>query len=84
MSSWKGIHGKYSLILVKGDVNLISDWVISNLLNNAKIGCFKLLKNCILGLEWTKKNAIGEWITWLDDNWPVDLPPLELNHGGIT
>ena len=59
-------------------MNLISDWVISNLLNNAKFGCFKLLKTFILDLELTKKNAMGEWITWLDDNWPVDLPPLQL------
>ena len=44
-------------------MNLISDWVISNMLNNAKFGCFKLLKNSILGLEWTKENAIGELIT---------------------
>ena len=66
--------------MVEGDVNLISDSVISNLLNNAKFGCFKLLKNRILGLELAKKNAIGELITWLDDNWSVDLPPRELNR----
>ena len=61
-------------------MNLISDSVISNLLNNTKFGCFILLKNNILGLELTKKNALGDRITWLDDNSPVEFPPLLLNH----
>ena len=80
LSSWKWIHCNYSLILVEGDVNLISDSVISNFLNNTKFGCFILLKNNILGLELTKKNAMGDWSTWLDDNSPVDFPPLLLNR----
>ena len=41
-------------------MNLISDSVICNLLNNTKFGCFILLKNNILGLELTKKNALGD------------------------
>ena len=50
----------YSLILVEGDLNLINDSGISNLLNNTKFGCFTLLKNSILGLELTKNNAMGD------------------------
>ena len=41
-------------------MNLIRDWVISNLLNITKFGCFKLLKNHNLGLGMTKKNDMGE------------------------
>ena len=51
-------------MLVEGDVNLISDWVISNLLNNEKFGCIKLLKICILSLELTKKML---WVNELLD-----------------
>ena len=51
-------------MLVEGDVNLIRDWVISNLLNNTKFGCFKLLKNRNLGLELTK---IMLWVNELPD-----------------
>ena len=25
-------------------------------------------------------NAFGDWITWLDDNSPVESPPLQLNQ----
>ena len=27
-----------------------------------------------------KKTAMGEWITWLDYNWPVDFPHFQLNR----